>query len=779
MTHNKTSRSTRGAWLVLTLLVIAGCQAAVDPLTETPRNIRVRTITNTDKPVEGAKITFFADPEHTQQVGNSQETGPNGIALIQVPIPVFGHTYSITAEKGIGPEGAPAYQRTKEVFLQCEDADLDFIFDDREQDTLIVSECDDWNSRLIRIFACPDTRTRREIRVINQCDAPRTYTLPAAPPAPFSIDISGGVSGGSITLQPGQEFSLAIVYDATGQARATSTQLMLASSDAASGSISITVNGTPRKDCDQAAEILTCDALTDLTKTVDFGTICQNTLEGPSCVRFVNTSQEPVRITNATLAAPFLLEMRDQTGARITGTSATVSPGAAINLCVSVQDATVGAKTVTQSIGLECDAGSKATLTLTARATVEFCDTCDCSAQLPVRREMTERIEVGQSGTEEFVIYTNENNCDVRVTAVAPQNPEWQMLPMRIDTTLSKGGELRAAFRYKPTNATAGNDYEVAIDARLISTGVDCNTTAVIEGKACNTDCFEVTEFPEPILDAGAIDTVWVQENGNERFQVSTPGFTNSNTACFTIENPDTACADLNVTFTLDQGSEQEFTIEPPGGLSVPPGETADLCVRFTAPRIEQVRQHGRLDYHAALRFHSGGQCLEQYKVKALLDTFQHCKVDRKLTMYSQSSLAQQRPLYEVYEFASNNVHSLVDPNGADEPTKFDIFHVSKDRLKIVGGGPDRGMFNLSNFAGSEPMFLEFCNRAESIIKKYKPGLPGHGYTSELDVQQGDVVAVKLGGGRYALLFITVAEVDPDANQLDYVHFVVLHPLFP
>jgi hypothetical protein len=768
---------------IIVIATIQSCsQTVINPDLSTPHRVTLRTLTNTDKPVPNVSVSLYLDPQHTSQIGTTQLTDATGTANFSVAIPVFGHAYSILVQSGTGTSGTAAISRVIDVFLQCQDTLLPIYLDIPEADTTTLTDCtNSWQPETITLHACPSDSAVKAITISNGCAGPVTYTItPVALASPFSLSIvtNGTKAGNTVTLQPSGILNLTVTYYGAGQSQDQTTSVSIAGS---SGTIPITIVGSPRKDCNTPPETVDCSSLSLAPQTIDFGTVCNTKTSGPSCTTIDNTGTETMQIVLPAVPAPFFMTVRDNTGGIVTANPITLAPNQSLSLCFSIANASVGAQSAKFNAVVTCPtSGKTSTMPITLNAQVEKCDTCDCPSAAITEFDLTQSIDVVAGDTSVTVpIFTNTTSCDVTVSPSGPlSGDDWSLVPQTsFSDVVSPNGVLQKTFRFTPRAHAGTHTFTMPLQLLVGPQKKVCSGQVTLRGPACRSMCFIIQSTPTHIYPkhgSDLYDTVWTQEAGNVKVQVSYPGNVNTSVPeCFTLLNPDTSC---NTNFVTISTPAAPFGVSPSGTIAIAPGAKQDVCITFTAPTVEQVRAHGSLIYSDHLTISQSSNCRNDYTLYAVVDTFQHCKVDQNLIVYSQFTAQQRAPLYQVYDFASDKVWNQVQPttSGGSIPSTYDLYLQDGLTLAITSkGGLARGLHVLA----SDPLFSDFCNNAEQIITKYQPQLGGFSYTTTATIAQGDVVAVELGNNTYALLFVTDAGAPPDVNGLNYVQFIVIYSL--
>ena len=766
------------AIFALTVLVQSCSQTVINPDLLTPHRVTVKAMTNTEKPIPNVAVSFYLDPQHSSQIGTTQLTDANGLASVNISIPVFGQAYSILVQSGVSPQGTPAISRNIDVFLQCQDTLLAIYLDVPESDTTILTDCtNSWQPTNVTLHACPNDSATKTITISNGCAVPVSYTvLPDSLAKPFGLSITtnGTQVGNTITLQPYGLLVLTVTYYGAGQSQDKTANISITGS---SGTIPITIVGSPRKDCNTGPQNADCSALTLLPQTIDFGVVCNSKTSGPYCTTISNTGTESMQVALPAIPSPFSVTVRDNRGGLTTSNPVTLLAGQTLSLCFSMEEENIGNQNAKVNVTVTCvSSGKSATFPITLTAQVQKCDTCDCPPAAITEFDLSQSIDVMNGDTTITIpIFTNSTNCDITVSPAGPlAGDEWQLVPqVPFTDVVHPNGVLQKSFRFTPRSRAGVHTFTMPLLLLVGPQKKQCNGQVTLKGTACRAMCFVILANPTHLYTkkgADLYDTVWTQEAGSIPVQVSYPGNTNiSEPECFTLANPDTACNTIYVTINAPSAP---FSVSPSGTIALAPGAKQNVCVTFIAPTVEQVRAHGSLSYSDHLTITQSANCRSGYTLYAIVDTFQHCRIDRKLTQYDQVTPAQRAPLYEIYDFSDNNVYSQIPPNGAI-PSAHDLYLQSATTLAITPKiGLTRGLYTLP----FDPLFSNFCNNAEQIITKYQSALRGFSYNSTATIATGSVVAVELGNNTFALLFVTVGN-GTDANGLNYVHFIVIYPL--
>ena len=770
--------------LLLSLFLMLGCsQTVINPDLSTPHRVTVKTMTNTEKSVPNVSVALYLDPQHTSQIGTTELTDVNGLASFNVSIPVFGHAYSILVQSGTGPQGTAAISDDIDVFLQCQDTLLPIYLDIPESDTTSIADCtNSWQPATITLHACPNDSATKTITISNGCSAAVSYTIsPDTLARPFSMSVTtnGTRAGNTITLQPSGLFTLSVTYYGTGQSQDETASISVTGS---SGLIPITIVGSPRKDCNTPPQTADCAALSLPAQTIDFGSVCNTKTSGPSCTTIDNTGMETMQIALPAIPSPFSMTVRDNNGGVTTANPVTLSPNQSVSLCFGViANASPGTQTAKEVVTIRClTSGKTSTFPITLTAQVQKCDTCDCPPAAVTEFDLSQPVDVLSGDTTVTIpIFTNTTSCDVTVSPAGPlAGDDWQLVPQSsFSDIVPPNGVLQKSFRFIPRSHAGGHTFILPLQLLVGPQKKLCAGQVTVKGTACRATCFVILSNPAhlyPKKGTDPYDTVWTQEAGNVNVQVSYPGNTNTSVPeCFLIANPDTAC---NSIYIMMSSPPAPFSVSPSGTVAIAPGAKQTVCVTFTAPTVEQVRAHGSLTYTDHLTISQSGNCKDDYTLYAVVDTFQHCRIDQNLIVYAQFTAEQRAPLYQVYDFGSDKVWNQVPPtvSGGTIPSAYDLYLNDASTLAITQKtGLIRGLHTLA----PDALFSDFCNNADQIITKYKPQLSGFAYSPTASIAQGDVVAVSLGNNTYALLFVTDAGAPPDVNGLNYVQFIVIYPL--
>ena len=775
--------------LLLTALLQSCSQAVINPDATNPHHVTVKTMTNSEKPVPDVGVSFFLDPQHTSPIGPPLRTDPNGLASVTVSIPVLGHAYSILVQGAPGPNGTPGLTRDIDLFLHCQDTLIPIYLDGPPGgnggggasggDTTSITDCtNSWGPVSVNLHACPNDSAAKSIAISNNCPGPVTYTIsPASIAAPFTLAIAtnGTLAGNSATLQPGGLLVLTVKYFGAGQSQDKSTSISIAGS---SGTIPVTIVGSPRTDCTTPPTTADCAALNLPAKTIDFGDVCNTKPSGPFCTSITNTGAEAMQIGLPSIPAPFSMAVRDNSGGLTSANPITLSPGQNVSLCFSIANFNPGNLSQKLNVSVTCvSSGKSTTFPITLNASVKKCDTCDCPSAAITSFDLSESISVINGDTTVNIpVFTNTTTCEVTVSPAGQlAGDDWQLSPpSTFSDVVPPNGVLKKSFRFIPRDRAGSHTFTLPLTLLVGPQQKPCTGQTTVKGTACRDICYIISSNPShlyPRKNPDLYDTIWSQESGNIKVQVSYPG--NTNTAvpeCITLSNPDTACNPITVTVS---NPNSPFGVSPSGSVSISPGSKQDICVSFTAPTVEEIRARHSLIYSDHLTISQSAPCKNDYTLYAVVDTFQHCRVEQKLTVYAETTPAQRAALEEVYDFRDDKVYNQVPEASPGVPNAHDLYLLDPTTLQLLPKpGVSRG---LTTLPPGDPLFTDFCNNAEKIATKYKPQLPGMSYNSTTTIGIGDVVAAQLDNNTYALLYVTAAGIN--SLGLHYVLFVVIFPL--
>ncbi len=782
---NTMLKTGRVLLLATTLGLLAACsQTVINPDLVTPHRVTVRTMTNTEKPVPNVGVSFFLDPQHTTPIGPQQQTDTKGLAGADILIPVLGHAYSILVQSGTGPT---AFTRNIDLFLHCRDTLIPVFLDAASSggnignatDTTTITDCtNSWQPVSVSLHACPNDSASKAVTITNGCPGPVTYAIaPNSLSAPFALSIAtnGVQTANSVTLQPGGVLVLTIKYFGAGQSQAQSTSI---SATGSGGTIPITIVGTPRSDCSSPPTTADCTALNIPAKTIDFGDVCNTTSAGPTCTSIANTGTEAMNIAVPAVALPFSVAVRDNSGGLTAANPVTLAAGQTMSLCFSVANASPGSLSQKVNVGVTCvSSGKTASFPITLTAQIHKCDTCDCPASAISSFDLSQPINVTTGDTTITIpIFTNTTSCEVTVSPSGVlKGDDWQLVPQApFSDIVPPNGVLQKIFRFTPRSHAGRHTFTLPLTLLVGPQQKACTGQTTVEGTACRDTCYTISSKPTHLYakkGSDPFDTIWSQESGNVKVQVSYPGTTNTAVPeCLTLSNPDSACNTINISVS-SPGSP--FGVSPSGSISLAPGAKQDVCVTFTAPTVEQIRARKSLIYSDHLTLFQTNKCSSDYTLYAVVDTFQHCRIEQKLTVYSETTPAQRVALEEVYDFRDDKVYNQVPEASAGVPNAHDLYLTNSTTLQLLPKGTTkRGLVTLSS---ADPLFTDFCNNAEKIATKYQPQLPGMSYSATTTIGIGDVVAAQLDNNTYALLYVTAAGMN--SLGLHYVLFVVIYPL--
>ena len=338
---------------------------------------------------------------------------------------------------------------------------------------------------------------------------------------------------------------------------------------------------------------------------------------------------------------------------------------------------------------------------------------------------------------------------------------EWTLVSVSpaTPTVVPTASAVTATLKFHPTHAGANIDHLhfsiLPQGAATPCTGRDHAEGYRLQRCMCREVLMPAEWLPSP--PPSGPDTLFFTQNGGPLVFVSTAGSSSvSDEECITLKMPDTACSASTFTIVPPRSSMWSVTTSP-SPIVLAPGTTATICVRFTAPLIDQVRkdfpQAGlELKYTDLLKIIDPNGCTKNVPLKAVVDTLPECK---EFDLAQYGFIGSQNVVYrEIYSFGGGRLDNVPAATGG-APSFGDIYLKNATLFSSVSGNAPPGFFFWKN--SQTPI----CNNIQTVTSSLTTlGPAGLSYTSTLTLAQYDWIVVKVTAGTYAVIQVTATYLD-------------------
>jgi hypothetical protein len=767
-------RSSQIATLLVILAIIGGCvQHTFEPQQTNLHTVIIQTLKSTGTPAKNVQVMLFEENSVNAALTFSATTGDSGTVTIRLEIPTFGHSYSLRLKK-TDPLGIPIFARSiYPLNLKCVDTVIRIVVPEVDTTVQRDSLCGTDVYRTLTYYACSDTSVSQTYTLTN-CSGAAYVTTPSTVSKPFSITPSGATS-----IRAGGSQSFTITYDGGNQTSDASAKVVLATTPA-SGKVTLVLIGHLRRDCTTATQSIVCGQ-NNTSDSIRFGTVCQDSSTGPSCVTFVNSNSNDITLGFPPASLPFSYVVSDNNGAHVDqGKTLTLKQNEIVTLCFTIQPHTNGPITGVVKLPLTCAGVTGAyTISIPLSATATPCSDCNCKDFYLDPFLLGNNVRVNVDTTVTIDLYQNNISCPVTVDKVGfiDALSEWTLISVSPVTpaVLLSGGVMTATLRFHPTHAGPNSD-RIHFNITPKSAGIPCLGERQISGTGCNSACADTIMPPEwrhsPAPNGP--DTLFFKQQGKPKIFVSVPPKSSvSDEECITLRVPDTACGAS--TFTIIPPRSPLWTVTTsPSTLRIAPGGTGTICIVFTAPPIRQVRldftqPNQELKYPNLLTIIDPQHCTTTVPLKAVVDTFPQCN-EFQLASFDSMTTAVYT---EAYSFGDDKEHTTgIIPGTIPFPDGGDLF-----LQRSAGNYPVTARLPGQGFILFQSPSADICANITTITKAVNAFIATAPVVSQsVVVALGNSYLFQVGGGIYGLIRIT--DLSVDADKIPYMKCQVLYPFF-
>lgn len=745
-------------WALFAIVLLAGCiQHTFDPQQLNLHTVVIQTLKSTGAAAKNVDVALFDDNTTTANEIFSGNTGDSGAVSIRLEIPTFGHSYSLRIKKN-DALGQLIFARTiYPLNLKCVDTLIQIVVPEADTTVQRDSVCGQDVQRTLTFFACADTEVTQAYTLTNCSNAPYVVTA-----SKFILGSPFSVTPASATIAPGLSQQFTITYDGRGQTADASAKLTLTTTPA-SGNVTLILIGHLRHDCTTPTQQIVCGQ-NGISDVVRFGTVCQNEVTGAECVSLTNTNPSAITVSFPQAPIPFSYVVTDNAGAQHDASQPLVlKQGESVTLCFSIDPLTSGLINADLKLPMICE-GNPTTFTydIPLLAVSKICNNCLCTDYFHDPVVLATNVKTGGDTTITIEIYRNDLNCPVTIDKVALVDAlsEWTLVSVTpaVPTVVPTGSPVTATLKFHATHAGANIDH---LHFSILPQGATtpCTGEIMLKGTGCNAACAAVLMPPEwlPSPLPNGLDTLFFTQNGVPLVFVSTAGSSSiSDEECITLKMPDTACSAS--TFTIVPPRSAMWSVATtPSPLVLAPGAIATVCVRFTAPVIDEVRkdftQAGlELKYTDLLKIIDPNGCTKNVPLKAVVDTLPECK---EFDLAQYGFIGSQNVVYrEIYSFGGGRQDNVPAATGG-APSFGDIYLKNATLFSSVSGNTPPGFFFWKN--SQTPI----CNNIQTVTSSLTTlGPAGLSYTSTLTLAQYDWIVVKVTAGTYAVIQVTATYLD-------------------